>query len=199
MAMNMKHILAATSAALLIGAACVPAQALSLNVGGISVGGGSGGNGGTHVSVGAGNTGVNATIGGGSNVATVGAGGASVGVGTTTGNLITSNGGTTNVNLGGVGGGVGNTISNTLNGVANPVGTTLDGVNPDLPGLPGLGGVGNALGGGLNATEVASAYGELSGADQQLLKVRCKAVLMNPVTFDAGMIKLCRILGQLGR
>lgn len=199
--MKTRYFLTITSAALLLGAVAIPAQALDLSVGGISISAGSGGNGGTQVSVGAAGTGISATVGGGQNIANVGVGGASVGVGTQTGNLITSNNGATNVNLGGlpVVGGLTGTVGGVVNGVTDPVGTILGGVGgPNDPGNGNGNGNGNG-GGGLNPVQVASAFGGMSSADQQLLKVRCKSILMNPATFDASMIKLCRLLAQLGR
>ena len=190
---NIRIILFA-SAALFVGAA-VPAMALDLGIGGASVSGGSTSGGGTSVSAGVGGSSVGVTLGGGSNVATAGAGtggtGVSVGVGSTSGDLVAvnQNSGTTDatVNLGsGLGG-----LTDTLNGVTGAVGTTLDGI--DLGSLGGGGGgvVGGAGGG------VLVAFAGLDSADQQRIKLRCRAVLSSPSGFSAQSVALCRLLARL--
>ncbi len=102
--MKSMRLIVIASAVLLAGAS-VPALALDLSVGGISVSGGSGSDGGTSVSASTGGTSVGATLGGGSNIASAGVStggtGVNVGVGTTSGDLVTldSSDGTTNANV----------------------------------------------------------------------------------------------------
>ena len=208
------RILAITAAALLLGVSMAPANALDLNVGGISLSLGSSGNGGTTASVGtsAGGIAVSATLGGGSNLATAGVGtggtGLIVGVGTNEGSLLTtsSSNGTTsaNVNLGL--GGLGGTANGLVNTVTDPVGNLLDGggLGGLLPG-GGNGGGGNGgggnggggNGGGLTPTQVASAFGGASGADQDLLRRQCRSVLANPARFEPNVVELCRVIARL--
>ena len=203
------RILAVTAAALLLGVSMAPANALDLNVGGISLSLGSSGNGGTTASVGtsAGGIAVSATLGGGSNLATAGVGtggtGLIAGVGTNEGPLLTtsSSAGTTfaNVNLGL--GGLGGTANGLVNTVTDPVGNLLDGggLGGLLPG-DGTGGGGNGgggNGGGLTPTQVASAFGGASGADQDLLRRQCRSVLANPARFEPNVVELCRVIARL--
>ncbi len=189
-------IIASISAALMLGVASLPAQALDISVGGTSVSGGSSGNGGTSVSVGGGGTSTGATVGGGTNVASVGAstGGTNVGVGigTTNGDLIatnTSDGNVQgNVNLGGLG-----AANGTVNGVTGPIGDLLDGV--DLGSLPGGGLPGG--GGAINSGGLGGAYATLSPSDQRALKIKCRSVLSSPASFNANTVALCRLIASL--
>jgi hypothetical protein len=193
------RILAVTAAVLLLGASFAPAHAIDLNIGGIGISLGSSGNGGTTASVGTstGGTAVSATLGGGSNLATAGVGtggtGLIVGLGTNEGPLLTtsSSDGTTsaNVNLGL--GGLGGTANGLVNTVTDPLGNLLDGV--DVPGLPGGGGGG----GGVTPTQLASAFGGLGPAEQQLLRNRCRSVLGSPAAFEPGLVELCRIIARM--
>ncbi len=180
------NLIVLASAALLAGTA-VPAMALDLSAGGVSVSSGSTTGGGTSVSAGTGGTSTGITLGGGSNIATVGGStggtGASLSVGNTTGNLVTVNGTNAGVNLGGLG--LGGGVNSTLNGVTGPLGTALDGVNPG----------GGAGGGG--SVQLAAAYSSLSGADQQRIKLKCRAVLSAPASFNAQTVALCRLVGRL--
>lgn len=177
------------ASAALFASASVPAMALDLGVGGISVSGGSTSSGGTSISAGTGGTSGDVTLSGGSNIASVsadtGGTGGSLSVGNTSGDLIGLNATDASVNLGGLG--LGSGINNTLNGVTGPLGTTLDGVN--VGGLPGGGG-----GGGAAGIRVAAAFGGLSAGDQQLIKLKCRTVLGNPSGFSAETQALCRLL-----
>ena len=182
-----RRLIMPASAALLAGAA-VPATALDLSAGGVSVSSGSSSGGGTSVSTGTGGT---ATLGGGSNIASVGTGAGSVSVGNTNGNLVSLNGTDASVNLGGLG--LGSGVNNTLNGVTGPLGTTFDGVNTGGP--PGTGGQPPG-GGGIAGARVAAAFGGLSIADQQQIRLKCRAVLTSPSSFNAETVALCRLLAR---
>jgi hypothetical protein len=196
--MTAKYLLVAAVASLMATAA-IPARALDVSVGGVSVSAGSDGGGGTSVSVGGGDTSAGVSIGGGDNVASVGAStggtGASVGIGNTSGDLVTLNGTDANVNLGGLG--LGSGVNDALNGITGPLGDTLDGI--DLGGLPGGGGGGGAGGGGggVTAGGLVSAYGSLSSRDQQALRIRCRSVLNNPGVFTRSQVALCSLLARL--
>ena len=190
--MKSSQLIVLASAAL-FACTALPAMALDLSAGGISVSSGSTDSGGTSISTGTGGTSATTTLGGGSNIATVGGStggtGGSLAIGSTSGNLVSLNGTDGSVNLGGVGAG---TVSNTLNGVTGPLGTTLDGVNPG--GLPGTGGV---LPGGGGNVQVAAAFSNLSPLDQRRIKVKCRSVLASPSSFSAQTVALCRIAAGL--
>jgi hypothetical protein len=170
------------ASAALFASASVPAMALDLGVGGVSVSGGSTSSGGTSISAGTGGTSASVSLGGGSNIASVGAGtdgtGASLAVGNTSGNLIGVSGTDATVNLGSLG--LGSGINDTLNGVTGPLGTTLDGVN--------------AGGGSATGVRLAAAFGGLSPTDQRAIKLKCRTVLGNPAGFSAETLALCRLL-----
>ena len=93
------------------------------------------------------------------------------------------------VNLGSLG--LGSGINDTLNGVTGPLGTTLDGT--DLGGLPGGGGGGG--GGGSRGARVAAAFGGLSAgrpaADRA--EVPRGASAARP-SYSAETLALCRLL-----
>ena len=173
------------ASAALFASTALPALALDLSVGGISASTGSTSSGGTSISTSTGGTSGSVTVGGGSNIASVGGStggtGGSVSVGNTSGNLVSLNGSDASVNLGSLG--LGSGVNDTLNGVTGTLGTTLDGVNP--------GGGGSAAG-----ARVAAAFGNLSIADQQQLKLKCRVVLANPSSFNAETVALCRLLAR---
>jgi hypothetical protein len=181
-------LIAAASAALLLGAA--PVYALDISLGGASANG-SGPGDSTSVSVGLGDTQANVTLGGSPNIASVGVGtgGNDVGlnVGNTSGPLLTTS--TTNgiqgdVNLGSLG----LDLNGPVNGVTGPVGDLLDGVDvPGTPSGPGAGG-----GGG-----IAAAFGGLSAGDQRAAKIRCANVLAAPAGYTANTLALCRLIARL--
>ena len=215
--MNAKsRILAVVSAALLLGVTLAPASALDLNLGGINVTGGSGGTGGTGTHIGAtvGSTSVNITLGGGANLASAGVGTGGTGVnaivGSGDGPLLTtsnSNGTTTamvNLGLGGLSGGP---LTMPSTGITDPVGDLLDTAN--IPG-GGNGGGGNGGGGngngngnggpgggGLMPPQLASAFGSLGASDQEMLRNRCRTVLLDPARFDPSLAELCRIIARM--
>lgn len=174
--MNLKRIIAATSAALLLSVS-LPAAALDLGVGGVNV---STGNGGASVTTGSTSAGV--TLGGGSSVASasVGAGGTggSVGIGAGSGPLVaTSTDGQTtsgNVNLG-----------NLLGIISGPGGGG------------GGGGIGGPLPGVVPPDQIEVAYTSMSSGDQQRLQIRCQSVLLNADGFDRSLVDLCRIIWKL--
>jgi len=85
---------------------------------------------------------------------------------------------------------------------------TITGNDGDLVGLDGTDGTANlglsglfdGLGPGgepVTETQVASAFGGLSGVDQALVKDRCRTILANATAFDDGLVALCRMIRQL--
>jgi hypothetical protein len=205
--MHAKHILAVMSAALLMSVA-VPATALDLGVGGISIGGGSGsGGGGTAATVGFGDASAGVTIGGGTNYAsastTAGDSTVNLSIGGGDGPLVTafSNDGTTDadINLGFLG--LGSSGNDLINGVTDPLGDLLDGAALPGDGGGGGGGGGTDTGGDfpgvVSPTELAGAYGSLSGGEQAFLRNRCHTVMLYPQRFDRDLIELCRIIARL--
>ena len=155
------------ASAALFASASLPAMALDLGVGGVSVSNGSTSSGGTSISAGTGGTSGDVSLGGGSNIASVGADtggtGGSLAIGNTSGDLVSVNGTDASVNLGSLG--LGSGINDTVNDVTGPLGTTLDGA--DLGGgLPGGDG-------GAGSARVAAAFGGLSAGDQQQIRLKC--------------------------
>ena len=199
-------ILAIVSAALLVGVSVLPVQAL--DVGGVSIGGGS--NGSTTASVGQGSTTATATLGGGTNVASATLGtsgtGLDVGIGGGSGSLVTtsSSDGTTyaDVNLGLDSLGL-SSVSSTLNGVTDTVGTTLGSTDVgDVTGglggaAGGLGGAAGGIGGDGVGVQVAAEFANYSGGQQQQLKVQCRSILTSPGAFDPNLVALCRMIAQI--
>jgi hypothetical protein len=162
--MKTLNLIALASAAL-FASASLPAMALDLGVGGVSVSSGSTSSGGTSISAGTGGTSGDVSIGGGSNIASVGADtggtGGSLSVGNTSGDLVSVDGTDASVNLGSLG-----------------LGSGVD--------AGGDGGAGSA--------QVAAAFGGLSAADQQQIRLRCRVVLGNPSGYSAETVALCRLL-----
>jgi hypothetical protein len=164
---NMKKLyLNAAIGALISGLVAMPAMALDVNVG-------SSGNGGTSAGASQGGTSANATVGGGNNLGsvTVGTGGndASVDIGT----------------------GSGPTISATQGGSILDDDSNTD-ADVNLGVLQGL--IGGGGGGAVDEGAVETAFGSMSGAKQQQLKVTCYQVMSTPTRFDGGMVDLCRLL-----
>jgi hypothetical protein len=170
-----QRILAIASAALLLGVAFAPAHAIDLNIGGI---------------------GVSANLGGGS-VASAGVSSEPTGgqvvnlaINDTSGDLVELNqnedqiDGAVNLGLDGLG--LGDLGLDGL-GLDDILGGGLDGI------LPGD----DDTGGGLTPTQLASAFGGLAPADQQLLRNRCRSVLGNPVAFEPSLVELCRIIARM--
>ena len=175
------------ASAAMFASASLPAMALDLGVGGVSVSNGSTSSGGTSISAGTGGTSGDVSLGGGSNIASVGADtggtGGSLAIGNTSGDLVSVNGTDASVNLGSLG--LGSGINDTVNDVTGPLGTTLDGA--DLGGLPGGGG-------GAAGTQVATAFAGLSIGDQQQIRLKCRTVLGDPSGYSAETVALCRLL-----
>ena len=157
------------ASAALFASASLPAMALDLGVGGVSVSSGSTSSGGTSVSAGTGGTSGDVSLGGGSNIASVGADtggtGGSLSVGNTSGDLVSVNGTDASVNLGSLGLGSG----------------------VDAGGLAGGDG-------GAGSAQVAAAFGGLSAGDQQQIRLKCRTVLGDPAGYSAETIALCRLL-----
>jgi len=172
------RILAVTAAVLLLGASFAPAHAIDLNIGGIGISANLGGGSVASVGVSSGPTGGQAV---------------NLAVNDTSGDLIELNqnedqvDGAVNLGLGDLGldglglDGLG------LGGLDDLLGGGLDGILP-----------GDDTGGGLTPTQLASGFGGLAPADQQLLRNRCRAVLNNPGAFEPSLAELCRIIARLG-
>jgi hypothetical protein len=173
-----------TLAAALLMCTAIPASAIDLNVGGIGISVGGGAGDGVGVSVGSGGTSVDASVGGGS-LASLGASTGGTGVGLA---IVDGDGELIEVDQDG------NTTNATINlGLGDLLGGGLPGLLPgegpiSLPGDPG---------GPVSSQQIAAAYGALAPGEQQLLRNRCRDVLANPASFDAGMLALCRIIASL--
>lgn len=163
-----QRILAITSTALLLGIA-LPAHAIDINVGG---------------------AGASATTGNGS-VASVGASSDASGSGGTDADLIIANsdGGLVDVQ----------NEENSTTGTVNLGGSDLGDLGLGDLGLGGLDGVlpGDESGGTVTGTQVAAAFGALTGSEQTALRLRCRSVMMNPAAFEASLVALCRIIATI--
>lgn len=200
-------MIAAASAALLLGASSLGANSLEVKagVGGVNANVSVGGNNTAQAKASVGNA-ANATAtvgGGGGNVAstraTVGNSNVTANVGTGNGPLATSttsgnpNGGLTSgtsVNLGGLFGG----------GTALP-GAVEPGNGGGLGGGGGNGGGGNGGGGngsgGIAPASVQAAVGGMSPGEIATMKRQCNSILAMPMAYDDGLIELCKVLRRL--
>jgi hypothetical protein len=176
------------ASATLLASTALPAMALDLSVGGTTVSAGSTGDGGTSVSASTGDTTASVSLGGGSNIASADATaddtGGSLSIANTSGDLVSVDGTDGSVNLGDLG--LGDDVNDTLNSVTGLLGTTLDGTDLD----------GSAGGGGATGVQLAAAFGSLSAADQQQIRLRCRVVLGNPSGYSAETVALCRLLAS---
>lgn len=197
-------MIAAASAALLLGASTLGAQALEVKagVGGVTakatVGGGSMAQANATVS----NTATaKATVGGGggnvaSTQATVGSSTVTANVGTGTGPLATST--TSGSPTGGLTSGTSINLGGLLGG-----GTSLPGGVASGGGIAGdsggvTGGGGNGGGGGVIVpSRVQAAIGDMSSGEIAALKRRCNSILAMPRGYDDSLIELCKVLRRL--
>lgn len=178
-----RRVLAVTAAALMLGIGLTPALAIELNVLGVGV---SANVGGDSIA----SAGVSSGPSGGQTV--------NLAVNDTSGDLVDLNqdGNQTsgNVNLGLDGLGLGDLGLGDL-GLDDLLGGGLDGLLPGDGTGGGAGGGGG--GGGLTPTQIASAFGGASGADQNLLRRQCRSVLANPASFEPNVVELCRVIARL--
>ena len=194
-------MIAAASAALLLGTAGFGANALEVKagVGGVNANVTVGGSNTAQAKASVGNTAkATATVGGGggnvaSTKATVGNNNVTANIGSGNGPLVDS---ATSGNP--VGGGLTSGTSINLGGLFGGGGSLPGVVAPD--GGNGAGGNGGGKGGGggvIVPDNVQAAIGDMSSGEVAALKKRCNSILAMPTGYDDSLIELCRVLRRL--